>query len=121
MLGAAAAVSLSGVPFDGPVAAARVGYRDGQYLLNPTVSELSRSDLNLVVAGTRSSVLMVESEAWELSEEEMLGGGAVRTRAVRGRAGSDRCAGGGSGRAGLGLAALRSRRKAWRNARANIP
>ena len=73
MLGASAAVVVSGVPFNGPAAAARVGYIDGQYVLNPTFSQIKESGLDLVVAGTRSSVLMVESEARQLSEEIMLG------------------------------------------------
>jgi polyribonucleotide nucleotidyltransferase len=73
LIGASAALSLSGAPFDGPIGAAKVGYRNGQYLLNPTVSELKDSDLELVVAGTAPAVLMVESEAKELSEEVMLG------------------------------------------------
>ncbi len=73
LIGASAAVTLSGVPFSGPIGAARVGYQDGEYLLNPTRSILAKSELDLVVAGTRSSVLMVESEAKELSEERMLG------------------------------------------------
>lgn len=73
MLGASAALAISGLPFLGPIGAARVGYRDGEYLLNPTASELSQSQLDLVVAGTESAVLMVESEAKELSEEVMLG------------------------------------------------
>src|SRR5690606_16768691 len=72
-IGASAALSLSGAPFDGPIGAAKVGYKDGQYLLNPTVSELKDSDLELVVAGTAAAVLMVESEARELSEDVMLG------------------------------------------------
>ena len=73
MIGASAAITLSGVPFNGPIGAARVGYRDGAYILNPTFSELKESELDLVVAGTASSVLMVESEAMQLSEEVMLG------------------------------------------------
>ncbi len=73
LLGASAAVALSGVPFSGPIGAARVGYHDGQYLLNPTRSELKTSQLDLVVAGTERAVLMVESEAEELSEAVMLG------------------------------------------------
>ncbi len=73
MIGASAALSVSGVPFNGPVGAARVGYIDGQYVLNPTTSQLETSDLNLVVAGTEIAVLMVESEAKQLSEEVMLG------------------------------------------------
>jgi polyribonucleotide nucleotidyltransferase len=73
MIGASAALMLSGVPFNGPIGAARVGYVDGQYVLNPTKTELTTSALNLVVAGTEAAVLMVESEANELSEEVMLG------------------------------------------------
>jgi polyribonucleotide nucleotidyltransferase len=73
LIGASAAVALSGVPFSGPIGAARVGYRDGEYLLNPTASDLAESDLDLVVAGTENAVIMVESEAKELSEEVMLG------------------------------------------------
>ncbi|MFZ5483857.1 MAG: polyribonucleotide nucleotidyltransferase [Pseudomonadota bacterium] len=73
MIGASAALMLSGVPFNGPIGAARVGYKDGQYILNPTKTELTTSDLNLVVAGTEDAVLMVESEANVLSEEVMLG------------------------------------------------
>ncbi|WP_101926811.1 MULTISPECIES: polyribonucleotide nucleotidyltransferase [Luteimonas] len=73
LLGASAALSLSGAPFDGPIGAAKVGYKNGQYLLNPTVTELKDSDLELVVAGTANAVLMVESEAKELSEDVMLG------------------------------------------------
>jgi polyribonucleotide nucleotidyltransferase len=73
MVGASAALALSGVPFNGPIGAARVGYIDGQYVLNPTKTELTTSALNLVVAGTEAAVLMVESEANELPEEVMLG------------------------------------------------
>ena len=73
MLGASAALTLSGVPFKGPIGAARVGFIDDDYVLNPDASELTASRLNLVVAGTQSAVLMVESEAQELSEEQMLG------------------------------------------------
>ncbi len=73
LIGASAAVALSGVPFDGPIGAARVGYRDGQYLLNPSRAEIKTSQLDLVVAGTERAVLMVESEAEELPEEVMLG------------------------------------------------
>ena len=73
LIGASAALGLSGIPFNGPIGAARVGYRDGEYLLNPSYAALSESELNLVVAGTESSVLMVESEAGLLSEEVMLG------------------------------------------------
>ncbi|MFA9421116.1 MAG: polyribonucleotide nucleotidyltransferase [Gammaproteobacteria bacterium] len=73
LLGASAAITISGMPFSGPIGAARVGYKDGQYLLNPGASQLEESDLNLVVAGTENAVLMVESEANCLSEEIMLG------------------------------------------------
>lgn len=73
MIGASAAVSLSGIPFNGPIGVARVGYADGEYVLNPSISSLLGADLDLVVAGTRGAVLMVESEARELSEDVMLG------------------------------------------------
>ena len=73
MIGASAALAISGIPFDGPVGAARVGYANGQYILNPTTSQIKTSELDLVVAGTTSAVLMVESEAQELSEQVMLG------------------------------------------------
>ncbi len=73
IIGASAALAISGIPFNGPIAAARVGYHDGQYLLNPTLSQLETSALDLVIAGTENAVLMVESEAKELSESVMLG------------------------------------------------
>ena len=73
LIGASAAMSISGLPFSGPVGAARVGYIDGNYVLNPTTDQMEESQLDLVVAGTDSAVLMVESEAKELSEEVMLG------------------------------------------------
>jgi polyribonucleotide nucleotidyltransferase len=73
MIGASAALVLSGLPFLGPIGAARVGYKDGEYTINPTVHELTDSELDLVVAGTGDAVMMVESEASELSEEIMLG------------------------------------------------
>ncbi|MDB6103714.1 MAG: polyribonucleotide nucleotidyltransferase [Gammaproteobacteria bacterium] len=73
LIGASAALAISGIPFNGPIGAARVGYKDGKYLLNPPAKELSESALNLVVAGTERAVLMVESEAGGLSEEVMLG------------------------------------------------
>ncbi|MDD4882057.1 MAG: polyribonucleotide nucleotidyltransferase [Gallionellaceae bacterium] len=73
LIGASAALMLSGVPFNGPIGAARVGYLNGQYVLNPTKTELTTSDLNLVVAGTEDAVLMVESEANVLPEDVMLG------------------------------------------------
>lgn len=72
MIGASAALAVSGVPFNGPIGAARVGYKDGIFSLNPSASELESSKLDLVVAGTSSAVLMVESEAHELNEEIML-------------------------------------------------
>jgi polyribonucleotide nucleotidyltransferase len=74
MIGVSAALTLSGVPFAGPIGACRVGYVDGQYVLNPTATQLKESKLNLVVAGTEQGVMMVESEALELSEDIMLGG-----------------------------------------------
>ncbi|HBF89813.1 MAG TPA: polyribonucleotide nucleotidyltransferase, partial [Hyphomonas atlantica] len=73
MIGASAALCLSGLPFMGPIGAARVGYKDGEYIINPSVVDLEESDLDLVVAGTADAVMMVESEAKELSEEVMLG------------------------------------------------
>jgi len=73
LLGASAALSLSGLPFDGPVGAARVGFINGEYVLNPTLSELKNSAMELIVAGTDTAVLMVESEAMELPEDIMLG------------------------------------------------
>ncbi|MGF1642152.1 MAG: polyribonucleotide nucleotidyltransferase, partial [Thiotrichales bacterium] len=73
LLGASAALAVSGLPFSGPLGAARVGYQNGEYILNPTATELATSDLDLVVAGTESAVLMVESEAKVLSEAVMLG------------------------------------------------
>ena len=73
LIGASAALSLAGTPFQGPIGAAKVGYKDGQYILNPTATELKESQLELVVAGTSGAVLMVESEAALLSEDVMLG------------------------------------------------
>ncbi|PKH03379.1 polyribonucleotide nucleotidyltransferase [Psychromonas sp. MB-3u-54] len=73
MIATSAALSISGMPFKGPIGCARVGYKEGQYLLNPTKTELETSDLNLVVSGTDNAVLMVESEAAILSEDVMLG------------------------------------------------
>jgi polyribonucleotide nucleotidyltransferase len=73
MIGASAALALSGIPFSGPIGAARVGYLNGQYVLNPTATELKTTQLDLVVAGTEQAVLMVESEAKELPEDVMLG------------------------------------------------
>src|SRR5712672_3547855 len=74
LIGVSAALTLSGVPFNGPIGACRVGYIDGQYILNPTATQLKDSKLNLVVAGTEQGVMMVESEALELPEDVMLGG-----------------------------------------------
>ncbi|NLA51812.1 MAG: polyribonucleotide nucleotidyltransferase [Alcaligenaceae bacterium] len=74
MIGSSAALAVSGVPFDGPIGAARVGYLDGSYVLNPSASQLVSSQMDLVVAGTETAVLMVESEAKQLTEEVMLGG-----------------------------------------------
>jgi polyribonucleotide nucleotidyltransferase len=73
LIGASAALTISGIPFKGPVGAAKVGYTSGQYILNPSVTELKTSELELVVAGTENAVLMVESEAKSLSEQTMLG------------------------------------------------
>jgi len=73
MIGASAALSISGIPFKGPIGAARVGYVDGQYVLNPTATQLKSSQLDLIVAGTERAVLMVESEAQQLPEDVMLG------------------------------------------------
>ncbi|MBO6784167.1 MAG: polyribonucleotide nucleotidyltransferase [Alphaproteobacteria bacterium] len=73
LIGASAALTISGIPFLGPIAAARVGYIDGEYVLNPTADQLAESELDLVVAGTSEGVLMVESEAHQLSEDIMLG------------------------------------------------
>lgn len=73
MIGCSAALTISGIPFLGPIGAARVAYIDGQYVLNPTIQESEKSILDLVVAGTKEGVLMVESEAQELSEDVMLG------------------------------------------------
>ena len=72
LLAASAAISISGIPFNGPIGAARIGFQDGNYLLNPTLDQLDASDLDLVVAGTDKAVLMVESQAKELSEQQML-------------------------------------------------
>jgi polyribonucleotide nucleotidyltransferase len=73
MIGASAALAISGMPFAGPIGAARVGYKDGEYMLNPGLAAVAESELDLIVAGTDSAVLMVESEAQRLSEEIMLG------------------------------------------------
>ena len=73
LLGASAALAVSGIPFNGPIGAARIGWLNGQYVLNPTLSQLADSALDLVVAGNERSVLMVESQATQLTEEQMLG------------------------------------------------
>ena len=73
MVAASAALTISGLPFLGPIGAAKIGYKDGEYILNPTISQLGETELELVVAGTSEGVMMVESEAQELSEEVMLG------------------------------------------------
>ena len=73
LIGASAALAVSGIPFDGPIGAARVGYKDGEYLLNPSYAHLLESSLSMVVAGTDEAVLMVESKAEELTEDQMLG------------------------------------------------
>ncbi|MFC5462072.1 polyribonucleotide nucleotidyltransferase [Massilia niabensis] len=73
MIGASAALCIAGIPFNGPIGAARVGYANGQYILNPSTTQLKTSQMDLVVAGTETAVLMVESEAQQLSEEVMLG------------------------------------------------
>jgi polyribonucleotide nucleotidyltransferase len=74
LIASSAALAISGIPFNGPIGAARVAYVDGQYVLNPSKDQLAQSQMDLVVAGTESAVLMVESEAQQLSEEVMLGG-----------------------------------------------
>ncbi|MEY3996349.1 MAG: hypothetical protein RL344_692 [Pseudomonadota bacterium] len=74
MIGASAALAISGIPFSGPMGACRVGYIGGEYVLNPTITQLKNSQMDLIVAGTESAVLMVESEAQQLSEEVMLAG-----------------------------------------------
>src|SRR3954464_1122624 len=73
MIAASAALTLSGVPFMGPIGAARIGMQNGEYILNPTQTQIAEGELDLVVAGTRNAVMMVESEAKELSEDQMLG------------------------------------------------
>ena len=83
MIAASAALTISGVPFMGPIAAARVGYQDGEYQLNPSMDQVKEGQLDLVVAGTHNAVMMVESEAKELSEEVMLGARHVRPSRVQ--------------------------------------
>src|SRR6476469_4548745 len=83
MIGASAALTISGIPFLGPIGAARVGYVDGKYVLNPRLEDSANSDLDLIVAGTVEGVLMVESQAKELSEEVMLGAVTFGHEAMR--------------------------------------
>src|SRR5215210_3616537 len=83
MIAASAALTLSGVPFMGPIGAARVGFADGDYILNPTQTQISEGSLDLVVAGTRDAVMMVESEAKELSEDDMLGAVMFAHRSIQ--------------------------------------
>ena len=83
MVAASAALTLSGVPFMGPIAAARVGYVEGDYILNPTDEQVAAGELDLVVAGTHDAVMMVESEAKELSEDVMLGAVMFAHRGIR--------------------------------------
>src|SRR3984957_15787792 len=87
MVGASAALTISGIPFMGPIAGARVGYVDGQYVINPTAADLERSELDLVMAGTQEGVLMVESEAQELSEGGMVGAGGFFSQGCLARRG----------------------------------
>ena len=82
MIAASAALTISGVPFMGPIGAARVGFKDGEYILNPTQAQIAESDLDLVVAGTPDAVMMVESEAKELSEERHARRRHVRPRSL---------------------------------------
>jgi polyribonucleotide nucleotidyltransferase len=83
MVAASAALTLSGIPFMGPIAAARVGYADGEYILNPSQTQISEGELDLVVAGTHNAVMMVESEAKELSEDVMLGAVMYAHRSIQ--------------------------------------
>jgi polyribonucleotide nucleotidyltransferase len=83
MIAASAALTLSGIPFMGPIAAARVGYQGGEYILNPSQQQLAEGELDLIVAGTRSAVMMVESEAKELSEDIMLGAVMFAHRSIQ--------------------------------------
>jgi polyribonucleotide nucleotidyltransferase len=83
MIAASAALTLSGIPFMGPIAAARVGYADGEYILNPTQEQVQTGELDLVVAGTHNAVMMVESEAKELSEDVMLGAVMFAHRSIQ--------------------------------------
>jgi polyribonucleotide nucleotidyltransferase len=111
LIGASAALAISGMPFAGPIGAARVGYKDGEYLLNPGRTAIAESDLDLVVAGTADAVLMVESEADMLSEEVMLGAVMFGHEQMQdaGRNQYDQRTGRRSRQAVLGLAGTRSR------------
>ena len=107
LIGCSAALTLSGIPFFGPVGAARVGFIDGAYVLNPTLDQMKGFKLDLVVAGTAEGVLMVESEAHELDEATMLGAVEFGTRRVPARDPGDHRAGrarrqGAVGHAGAG-------------------
>ncbi len=121
MIGASAALALSGIPFNGPIGAARVGYIDGQYVLNPTKTELTTSKLDLVVAGTEAAVLMVESEAKELPEEVMLGAVVYGHQQQQAVDRADPPAGRGSRQAAVGLAAAGEGRSADRQGRPPPP
>ncbi len=83
LVAASAALALSGVPFMGPIGGARVGYINGEYVLNPTIAQVEESDMDLVVAGTADAVMMVESEIYELSEETVLGGVSFAHKAIQ--------------------------------------
>ena len=83
MVAASAALTISGVPFMGPIGGCRVGYKDGEYVINPTIQELPESELDLCVAGTQDAVMMVESEAKELSEDVMLGAVMAGHKAIQ--------------------------------------
>src|SRR3546814_10772515 len=82
-IAASAALTISGVPFMGPIGGARVGYKDGEYLLNPSLDHVKEGELDLVVAGTQDAVMMVESEAKELSEDIMLGAVMLDRKSTR--------------------------------------
>ena len=104
LIGASAALAISGIPFNGPIGAARVGYLNGQFVLNPSKSQIAESQMDLIVAGTQAAVLMVESEAKQLSEEVMLGRRRVRPRAGQHRHRRDQRAGARCRQADVGLA-----------------
>ena len=116
MIGASAALALSGIPFNGPIGAARVGYLNGQYVLNPTATELKTSQLDLVVAGTEQAVLMVESEAKELPEDVMLGAVVFGHQQMQAGDQAHQRAGRRSRQRRVGLEAGRRRTKLWSRA-----